>query len=99
MTEATRYRQAWGDRRARVFMLLAMLTGLGASLRPWPNPWIAGACFAGALIGAYGYYQFRCPRCHERFLPFPRGERAFWWRQRCQNCGLEKNAIPEDPQQ
>jgi hypothetical protein len=91
VTEAARYKQAWGDRRARMFMLLAMIAGFGVSLRPWPNAWVAAACFAGALIGAYGYYQFRCPRCHERFL-------GSWQHQRCQNCGLEKNALPEDSQ-
>jgi hypothetical protein len=99
VTEATRYKQAWGDRRARVFMLLAMIIGFCVSLQPWPNALIAGACFVGALIGAYGYYQFRCPRCHERFLPFPRDEPVFRRRRRCQNCGLEKNATPEDSRQ
>jgi len=91
VTETTRYKQAWGDRRARVFMLLAMIVGFCVSLRFSPNAWVAAACFVGALIGAYGYVQFRCPRCHERFL-------ALWRRQRCQNCGLEKNALPEDSQ-
>ena len=99
MTEAIRYKQAWGDRRARVFMLWVMVLGFCVSLRPWPNALIAGACFTGALIGVYGYYQFRCPRCHERFLPSPRDQLALWWRPRCQNCGLDKNALPEDSQQ
>ncbi len=99
MTEAARYKQAWQDRRARVFMLCAMIIGFCVSLRAWPSALIAGGCFVGALIAAYGYYEFRCPRCHERFLPFPRNELAFWWRQQCQNCGLEKNATPEDSQQ
>lgn len=75
-------------------MLWAMIAGFCVSLRLWPNPWIAGACFVGAMIGAYGYYEFRCPRCHQRFLPFPRDELKVWGWHTCQNCGLEKNTIP-----
>ena len=94
MSESDRYVKAWGDRRARIFMLWVMIAGFCVSLRFWPNPWIAGACFVGAMIGAYGYYEFRCPRCRERFLPFPRDELKLWGWHTCQNCGLEKNAIP-----
>jgi len=77
-------------------MVWVMIVGFGVSLRIWPTPWIAGACFVGALIGAYGYYEFRCPRCHQRFLPFPRDELKLWWCDKCRNCGLEKNAAPAD---
>lgn len=94
MSESDRYVKAWGDRRARIFMLWAMIAGFCVSLRLWPNPWIAGACFVGAMIGAYGYYEFRCPRCRERFLPLPRDELKVWGWHTCQNCGLEKNTIP-----
>lgn len=75
-------------------MLWVMIAGFCVSLRLWPNPWIAGACFVGAMIGAYGYYEFCCPRCHQRFLPFPRDELKVWGWHTCQNCGLEKNTIP-----
>lgn len=88
MIESDRYVKAWGDRRARLFMLGVMIAGFCVSLGIWPNPWIAGACFVGAMIGAYGYFEFRCPRCHERFL-------KLWQRHACQSCGLEKNAVPD----
>jgi hypothetical protein len=93
VSESDRYIKAWGDRRARLFMLWVMIIGFCMSLRIWPNPWIAGACFVGAMIGAYGYYEFRCPRCRERFLPFPDNRLTVWWRRSCQSCGLEKNAV------
>lgn len=95
MSETDRYIKAWGDRRARLFMVCAMIVGVCLFLRLWPNPWIAGLCFVGALIGAYGYYQFRCPRCHERFMQFPSKEIALG-REKCRRCGLEKNAVPPD---
>ena len=88
-SERDRYFKAWGDRRARLFMLAAMVAGFIASVALWTNTWLAAAFFAGATIGAYGWHQFRCPRCHQRFMSFPRGER-------CQGCGLEKNALPEE---
>ena len=77
-------------------MLWVMIAGLCVSLRFWPNPWIAGACFVGAMIGAYGYYEFRCRRCHQRFLAFPRDELRLWWGDKCQSCGLKKNAAPTE---
>jgi predicted RNA-binding Zn-ribbon protein involved in translation (DUF1610 family) len=98
VTEAARYKQAWGDRRARIFMVWLMILGFAVSLLVWPNPWLAAGCFAGALIGAYGYYQFRCPRCGERFLPLPRDARERSWGERCQHCELEKNALYEEPE-
>ena len=96
MSESDRYIKAWGDRRARLFMLWVMSVGFCVSLRIWPNPWIAGPCFVGAMIGAYGYYEFRCPRCRERFLPPPDNRPKLWWRPSCQSCGLEKNAAPAE---
>lgn len=93
MSESDRYIKAWGDRRARLFMLAAMIVGFCLCVPS--SPWIAGLCFAGAMIGAYGYYEFRCPRCRERFMAFPRDETGFR-RKRCQHCGLEKNAVPSD---
>jgi hypothetical protein len=93
MSEVDRYIKAWGDRRARLFMLAAMIAGFCLGLRS--SLWIAGLCFAGAMIGAYGYYEFRCPRCRERFLPFLL-DRVELHRGRCQNCGLEKNVVPPD---
>jgi hypothetical protein len=93
MSEADRYIKAWGDRRARLLMLAAMIAGFCLCVRS--SPWIAGLCFAGAMIGAYGYYEFRCPRCRERFMPFPL-DRLGSHRGRCWNCGLEKNVVPSD---
>lgn len=85
--ERDRYVKAWGDRRARLFLLAAFVAGFGASVMLQTNPWIAAACAAGAMIGAYGYREFRCPRCHQRFLDMAR-------RERCRSCGLPKNALP-----
>ena len=100
--DADRYIKAWGDRRARLFMLGAMTIGFWVSLQFLANPWIAGLCFAGAMIGAYGYHQFRCPRCGERFWSWPEdglnygglnhGDLSYG--RRCRTCGLEKNAGP-----
>jgi hypothetical protein len=87
-SERDRYVRAWGDRRARLFMLAAMVAGFAASVALWANAWLAGAFLAGALIGAYGYREFRCPRCHQRFLDLAR-------RERCRSCGLAKNALPD----
>lgn len=84
--ERDRYFKAWGDRRARLLMLAAMVAGFVASVA-WDNAWLAAAFFVGAAIGAYGYREFRCPRCHRRFLDLAR-------RERCRSCGLEKNALP-----
>ena len=93
MSETDRYIKAWGDLRARLFLLSAMIVGFCLCVRS--SPWIAGLCFAGAMIGAYDHYEFRCPRCRERFLPFPRDQIGFNW-SRCQNCGLQNNALPPD---
>jgi len=96
VSERDRYFKGWGDRRARIFIVWAMIAGFGVRLKVWPNPWIAGACFVGAMIGACGYYEFRCPRCHQRFLPFLRDGLSLWWRRTCRSCGLEKNAVPAE---
>lgn len=86
-SERDRYVKAWGDRRARLFMLAAMIAGFCASVALWANAWLAAAFFfAGATIGAWGWHEFPCPRCHRRFS---------WKRERCQHCGLAKNAGPD----
>ncbi len=48
-------------------MLCAMVAGVWVSAQFLQSPWIAAMCFVGAMIGAYGYREFRCPRCAERF--------------------------------
>lgn len=88
-SERDRYVKAWGDRRARLFMLAAMIAGFVASVALWANAWLAAAFLAGAMIGAYGWHAFACPRCHGRFMSFPRSER-------CRSCGLAKNALPDE---
>jgi hypothetical protein len=94
VNEADRYVKAWGDRRARVLMIVMLASGACLSLFVWHRPWIAGPCLLGTAVGVYGYFQFRCPRCRERYMSFSRQEirpdRAF-----CQNCGLPKNALPQ----
>lgn len=70
-------------------MLAAMIAGVALNVTLWANAWLAAAFLAGAAIGAYGYREFACPRCHRRFLDLAR-------RERCQSCGLEKNALPEE---
>ncbi|MDB5488926.1 MAG: hypothetical protein JWQ58_2641 [Reyranella sp.] len=94
MSESDRYIKAWGDRRARLFMLGAMVAGFWVSVQFLQSPWIAGLCFVGAMIGAYGYHEFRCPRCGERFWSYPDGGLNFG--RRCRSCGLEKNAVPPE---
>lgn len=93
MNEAGRYVKAWGDRRARVFMIVVLASGACLGLFVWHRPWAAGVCFVGAALGTFGYFQFRCPRCRERFMSFSRREIRLD-RARCQNCGLPKNALP-----
>ena len=95
-SEADRYIKAWGDRRARLFMLCVMVAGVWVSAQFLQSPWIAGVCFVGAMIGAYGYHEFRCPRCAERFWSYPDGGLNFG--RRCRSCGLAKNAVPDDGQ-
>jgi len=94
MNEADRYVKAWGDRRARVLMIVALTSGACLSLFVWHRPWGAGLCFLGAALGTYGYFEFRCPRCCERFMSFSRREIRFD-RASCQTCGLPKNALPQ----
>jgi phage FluMu protein Com len=93
VSDRARYVRAWGDRRARVLMIAVLLAAACASLFIWQRPWIAGLCLLGAAIGTYGYFQFRCPRCRERFMSFSRDAVRFD-RTSCQSCGLPKNASP-----
>jgi hypothetical protein len=98
VTETDRYSKAWQDRRSRVFSLLAVIVILLASLRLWPHPLLIGGCIAGAFVAAWRYYDFRCPRCGERFLSFQKDALGFLSRQRCHHCLLEKNTAPKEPQ-
>lgn len=94
MNEVDRYIKAWGDRRAGVLMIAVLFVGACASLVVWHRPWIAGLSLLGAAIGTYGYFEFHCPRCQERFMScFGSGMRLD--RARCQTCGLPKNAVPQ----
>lgn len=93
-SESDRYIKAWGDRRARLFMLCAMVVGFWVSIRFLQSLWIAAMCFVGAMIGAYGYHEFRCPRCGGRFWSYPDGGLNLG--RHCRNCGLAKNAVPDD---
>ncbi|MBP6768614.1 MAG: hypothetical protein KA171_12620 [Reyranella sp.] len=93
MNEADRYVKAWGDRRARVLMIVVLASGACLSLFVWHRPWVAALCLLGAALGIYGYFQFRCPRCRERFMSFSRQEIRPDGAC-CQNCGLQKNALP-----
>lgn len=93
MSERERYIKAWDDRRARLFMLCVAVVGFAFTVRS--SPWIAGAFFIGAMVGAYRYYEFRCPRCDRHFLPFPR-DQIFFDTGRCDSCGLPANALPPD---
>mgnify|MGYP001807668986 CR=1 FL=1 len=93
MSERDRYIKAWDDRRARLFMLCVAVLGFAFTVRS--SPWISGAFFIGAMVGAYRYYEFRCPRCHQHFLPVPRDQ--IWFDNgRCQGCGLRVNMLPPD---
>lgn len=93
MTEADRYVKAWGDRRARVLMIAVLALAACLCLFVWHRPWIGWLCFLGAALGIYGYFEFRCPRCRERFMSLSRrGMRLD--RADCQACGLPKNGLP-----
>jgi ribosomal protein S27AE len=96
VTETDRYSKAWQDRRSRIFSILAVVVVLLASLRMWPDPLVIGGCLVGIAVAAYRFYDFRCPRCRERFLAFQKDGLSVLSRQRCQHCHLEKNTVPKE---
>ena len=99
MTETDRYKQAWQDRRSRLFALVAMILVSLMSLRLWPGMMLVViGCFVGLLVAAYRFYQFACPRCRERFMASPKDDLKFWARDRCPHCDLEKGALPKEIQ-
>jgi len=64
------------------------------SLHFWPHPLLVAGSAVGILVAAYRIYQFPCPRCRERFMPFPAVDLNFWSRKDCHSCNFEKGAIP-----
>jgi hypothetical protein len=95
MAENGPYTRSWDERRKRLFWLWASMIGFAVSLHIWPP--LAVVCGIGALYWAAKYYEFKCPRCRERFMPFPRGDLLrLWWSQQCQCCGLRVNEIPAE---
>ncbi len=98
MTETDRYKQAWQDRRSRVFSVLAMIVIIFACLKMWPNDLLLAGSILGLLLAGWRLYDFRCPRCGDRF----RGTLDwlnFWSHRHCQNCNLEKDTVPKEPRQ
>ncbi len=98
MTETDRYRKAWQDRRSRIFSVLAMIVIVFASLKMWPSDLFVGGCILLSLVAAWRLFDFRCPRCGDRFMATLDGPN-FWSRRHCQNCNLEKDTVPREPRQ
>jgi hypothetical protein len=91
-----RYMKAWQDRRSRIFSVLAMIVIVVAVLQMWPSDLLVYGCIAGGLLAIWRLYDFRCPRCGERFMTaadIP----TFWSRRHCQSCTLERDTVPKEP--
>lgn len=88
--------KAWQDRRSRIFSVMAMIVIVIAVLKMWPTDLLVYGCIAGGFLAVWRLYDFRCPRCGERFMTaadLP----MFWSRRACQSCNLEKDTVPKEP--
>jgi hypothetical protein len=95
------YAAQWRDLRWRTwtFVLLFLLFGpvviVMSKVFPGKELWIFAAWTLIVAVAAFRRALFRCPRCDRPYF-----SSTFWQNniaRKCMNCGLPRNAEPDDP--